>query len=50
MYVPAILLLYLEGHSHRLIGDVLGISESNVGTRLHRLKASLRRGVEGESR
>lgn len=38
----AILLLYLEGHSYREIGDVLGISESNVGTRLNRLRNSLR--------
>jgi RNA polymerase sigma-70 factor (ECF subfamily) len=38
----AILLLYLEGNSHRDIGEVLGISESNVGTRMSRLKKSLR--------
>ena len=38
----AILLLYLEGNSYREIGDVFGISESNVGTRLNRLKNSLR--------
>lgn len=38
----AILLLYLEGHSYREIGDVLGTSESNVGTRLNRLKKALR--------
>ena len=44
----AILLLYLEGHSHREIGEVLGTSESNVGTRLHRLKASLRQSVQTE--
>ncbi|MDG3006959.1 RNA polymerase sigma factor [Paludisphaera mucosa] len=43
----AILLLYLEGHSYREIGDVLGISESNVGTRLNRLKNALRRSVQG---
>src|SRR5579883_49722 len=30
----AILLLSLEGHSYREIGEVLGISESNAGTRL----------------
>jgi RNA polymerase sigma-70 factor (ECF subfamily) len=44
----AILLLYLEGHSHREIGEVLGTSESNVGTRLHRVKASLRHSVQTE--
>jgi RNA polymerase sigma-70 factor (ECF subfamily) len=42
----ALLLLYLDGHLHREIGDVLGISESNVGTRLSRLKKSLRESVE----
>jgi RNA polymerase sigma-70 factor (ECF subfamily) len=43
----AILLLYLEGHSYREIGEVLGISESNAGTRLNRLKNSLRQSVQG---
>jgi len=38
----ALLLLYLDGNSYREIGDVLGISESNVGTRLNRLKNKLR--------
>jgi RNA polymerase sigma-70 factor (ECF subfamily) len=42
----ALLLLHLEGNSHREIGEVLGFSESNVGTRLSRLKASLRKSVE----
>lgn len=42
----ALLLLYLEGHSHREIGEVLGISESNVSTRLNRLKQSMRQSVQ----
>ena len=42
----ALLLLYLEGHSLREIGEVLGISESNVSTRLYRLKQSLRLSVQ----
>lgn len=42
----ALLVLYLEGHSLREIGDVLGINESNVSTRLYRLKKSLRQSVE----
>jgi RNA polymerase sigma-70 factor, ECF subfamily len=45
----AILLLYLEGHSYREIGEVLGTSESNIGTRLNRLKTSLRQAVHGRS-
>lgn len=38
----AILVLHLEGNSHREIAEIIGISESNVGTRLSRLKESLR--------
>jgi RNA polymerase sigma-70 factor (ECF subfamily) len=38
----ALALLYVDGHSHRDIGEVLGITESNVGTRLDRLKRRLR--------
>lgn len=38
----ALLLLHLNGSSHSEIGEVLGMSESNVGTRLNRLKKSLR--------
>lgn len=43
----ALLVLYLEGHAHREIGDVLGLSESNVGTRLNRLKQSMRAAALG---
>lgn len=39
----ALLLLHLDEHSHREIAEVLGISESNVSTKLHRLKQRLRR-------
>lgn len=39
----ALLLMHLDDHSHREIADVLGISESNVSTKLHRLKQRLRR-------
>ena len=42
----AILLLSLEGNSYREIADIIGISESNVGTRLSRLKNSLRQSVQ----
>ncbi len=41
----ALLLLYLEGNSHREIGEVLGFRETNVGTRLNRLKKTLRQSV-----
>lgn len=38
----ALLLLHLEDRSQHEIADVLGISESNVATRLHRLRRHLR--------
>ncbi len=38
----ALLLLYLDGHANRDIADVLGIGESNVGTKINRLKQRLR--------
>ncbi len=38
----ALLLLYLEDRSHREIADVLGLSETNVGTKIGRLKQRLR--------
>jgi RNA polymerase sigma-70 factor (ECF subfamily) len=39
----ALALLYLDGNSHTVIAEVLGISESNVGTRMHRIKRKLQR-------
>lgn len=38
----ALALLYLDERSQREIAEILGISESNVGTRIHRLKQRLR--------
>ena len=34
----AMLMLYLDGNSHQEIADVLGITASNVATRMNRLK------------
>ena len=39
----ALLLLHLEGCSHRESGEVLGMTEGNVATRLGRIKQQLRR-------
>lgn len=39
----ALLLLHLEGCSHREAGDVLGLSETNAATRLGRIRQQLRR-------
>jgi RNA polymerase sigma-70 factor (ECF subfamily) len=38
----ALLLLYLEGREYREIAEVLGLSETNVATKLSRLKQRLR--------
>ena len=38
----ALILLYLEGYSHAEIAEILGISVTNVGTRIGRIKTRLR--------
>ena len=38
----AIIMLYLEDHSYQQIAEIIGITESNVGVKLHRIKAKLR--------
>lgn len=38
----ALLLLYLDGHSHRETAEILGISEANVGTKIGRVKERIR--------
>ncbi|MFL6195181.1 MAG: RNA polymerase sigma factor [Thermoanaerobaculia bacterium] len=39
----ALILLYLDGNRHDAIAEILGISETNVGTKISRIKARLRR-------
>jgi len=34
----ALVMLYLDGNSHQQIAEVLGITASNVSTRMNRLK------------
>lgn len=41
----ALLMLFLEDHRHREIAEMLGISESNVSTKLMRLKRELRASI-----
>lgn len=43
----ALLLLYLDEHTYREMAEILGISESNVATKLNRLKARIRRDMTG---
>ena len=38
----ALILLYLEGRTHEEITSIMGISSTNVGTRLHRVKKQLK--------
>ena len=38
----ALMLLYLEDHAYREIADILGISETNVATKIGRLKQRIR--------
>lgn len=45
----ALLLLHLDGCSHRESADVLGTSEGNVATRLGRIKTQLRRHVGADA-
>ncbi|MGH9410583.1 MAG: RNA polymerase sigma factor [Vicinamibacterales bacterium] len=45
----ALLLLYLEERSYREIADVLGISETNVGTKINRLKQRVREAMASDA-
>jgi RNA polymerase sigma-70 factor (ECF subfamily) len=38
----AIILLYLDGNSHEEISNILGISKTNVGTRISRIKEEIK--------
>jgi RNA polymerase sigma factor (sigma-70 family) len=40
----AIILLYLDNHSHRDIAGITGFTETNVATRINRIKDKLRSG------
>ena len=41
----ALMLLYLEERPYREIAEVLGISETNVATKINRLKQRIRQGI-----
>jgi RNA polymerase sigma factor (sigma-70 family) len=43
----ALILLYLDGHDHAAIGEILGITTTNVATKLARLKARLKGEIDG---
>ena len=42
----ALILLYLEDHPHRDIAEILGISESNVATKISRIKQQLKKSFQ----
>src|SRR2546423_6677439 len=46
----ALLLLYLDDHSYRDIAAILGITETNVATKLSRLKERLRQNIKNEKK
>ena len=41
----ALILLYLDGYSHKEIAEIVGISPTNVGTKLTRIKKVLRKKI-----
>ena len=45
----ALILLYLEGKKYEEIADILGISLSNVGVKVNRIKKQLNRIIHGQS-
>ena len=46
----ALVVLYLDGNDHAAIAEILGISVSNVATKLSRIKHVLRASVTTESK
>jgi RNA polymerase sigma factor (sigma-70 family) len=42
----ALVVLHLEGHAHARIAEILGLGESNVATKLSRLRAVLRARIQ----
>lgn len=46
----SLLLLFLDGYSYREMVDILGISESNVGVKINRLKKQLINKLEQENK
>lgn len=45
----AVLILHLEGRKHPEIAEILGITESNVSTKIHRIKTLLKSKVKPQT-
>ena len=43
----AIILLYLEEKSYKEIAEIIGLSASNIGTRINRIKNRLKKMLDG---
>ena len=48
LFDKGILLLYLDDKSHEEIADIVGISKTNVGTRLSRIKEKLKKEIQNK--
>jgi RNA polymerase sigma-70 factor (ECF subfamily) len=46
----ALVLLYLDGHGYLEIAELLGISETNVATKMSRLKQAMKQQLQGPAR
>ncbi|MFD2589173.1 RNA polymerase sigma factor [Croceitalea marina] len=42
----ALVLLYLDGYSQKETADIIGISETNVATKLHRIRKKLKKQIK----
>lgn len=42
----ALVMLYLDGHAHQEIAEILGITPTNAATKLSRIKQRLRQGLQ----
>ncbi len=49
LFDKGILMLYLENKSHEEIAEIVGISKTNVGTKLSRIKEKLRQQVSNKT-
>lgn len=45
----ALVVLYLDGQSHEAMAEALGVSQTNVGTKINRIKKRLRRDLSREA-
>jgi RNA polymerase sigma factor (sigma-70 family) len=45
----ALMILYLDDRSYSEIAEILGITQTNVATKINRLKGQLRRGVAAQA-